>query len=348
MHIAVIGITPIGCTVAGLLHASGEDVTIIGPRQKADQITRTGITVRQVWDGSVYVAPVKAAIRLEQSPDLIIFATRTQDTHQAALDAAPYAGDATIATIQFGTKLDQIVATTLPRDNIVTCVLTIGANCHRPGDVTLNVKGDMVVGKAYQASPDRVDLVYNVMSKIFNAHKGEKIAHYNCTRLLLNLPYCIPAIIGEKMQKAFSDIGIARVAVLLLKEGIKVIDAAGVHIEPLPDFNEKSLKDLLAAPLDEGAARFGQMVMSMSRMPCEGPVLGSIEHGELSEIDYQNGELVKIADTLGYKAPLNSLMVEMVHDVEREGRFFTRSEFLDRVSLTHGDPGPSAHPCSPK
>jgi 2-dehydropantoate 2-reductase len=332
MNIAVIGITPIGCSIAGLLHEAGEDVTLIGPREKVDRLPGSGITVRLVWDGSLVVAPVKAAVLLDHTPELIVFATRTQDTHHAALDAAPYVGDATIATIQYGTKIEQIISRTLPRDNIVTCVLTIGANCHTPGDVTLNLKGHMVIGKAYDASGERVEQVYSVMSKIFNAHKGEKIAHYNCTRLLLNLPYCIPAIIGEKMQSAFSDIDIAKVAVLLLKEGVKVIEEAEVHIEPLPDFNEKSLKDLLAVPLDEAAVRFGMMVMGMSRTPCEGPVLGSIEHGEASEIDYLNGELVKIADVLGYATPLNSLMVRLVHEVEQTGKFLSRTEFLEQVN----------------
>lgn len=331
MDIAVYGITPVGCTISALLSRAGHDVTIIGPEDKALKISSGGITVRQVWDGSTITAPVRARTGLDHATELIVFATRMPDARAAALDASAHAGDATIATIQYGTKPEQVVSKALPRDNIVTCVLTLGATCYSPGDVTLNFKGHMVVGKAYDAPEARVDSVLAVMGGAFTVHKGFKIAHYNCTRLLLNLPYCIPGIIGEKVQKAFGDPAVAEVAVLLLKEGIAVIEEAGVHIEPLPDFNESSLKALLASPMDEAAVRFGEITMNMSKIPCQGPVLGSIEQGEPTEIDYINGELVKIADVLEMPVPLNSLMVKLVHEVERSGRFMTKAEFLAAV-----------------
>jgi len=331
MDIAVYGITPVGCTVAALLSKAGHDVTIIGPEDKAGRIRNDGITVRQVWDGTTTTASVKAVTSLGHRPGLIVFATRMQDVRDAAQDAAGWADGAVIATIQYGTKPEQVVSRTLPRDAIVTCVLTLGATCYSPGDVTLNFKGHMVVGRAYDAPEPTVDRVLAVMGGAFTVHKGFKIAHYNCTRLLLNLPYCIPAILGEKVQKAFSDPDIAAVAVMLLKEGIGVIEEAEVHIEPLPDFNESSLKALLATPLPEAAVRFGETTMNMSKIPCQGPVLGSIEQGEPTEIDFINGELVKIAGVLERPTPLNSLMVTLVHEVERTRRFISKDDFLAAV-----------------
>jgi len=331
MDIAVIGITPVGCTVACLLSHAGHQVTIVGPENKVARIKADGITVRQVWDGMIMTSAVGAETRLSHTPELVVFATRMQDTHAAAVQAGPFIDGATIATIQYGTKPEQVVARVLPRDNIITCVLTMGATCYSPGEVTLNFKGHMVVGKAYDAPEYRVDQVLAVMGKVFTAHKGYKVAHYNCTRLLLNLPYCIPAIIGEPVQTTFMDPEMSRVAVLLLKEGITVIEAAGVHIEPLPDFNENSLKALLAAPMDEAAVRFGEIIVNMSKIPCQGPVLGSIEQGELTEIDYINGEVANIARELGYPTPLNSLMARLVHQVEKTGSFISRQEFLKNV-----------------
>lgn len=330
MKVAVIGITPIGCTIACLLKLGGTDVTIIGPADRAEMIAEMGITIRQSWDGITINAPVPSADSLDFAPDIVVFAANTQDTGPWAEKLAPYIKESTVATVQYGNKTEQIIAKALPhvRDNIVTCVLTIGAICHRPGDVTLNFKGHMVVGRAYNASEEDVELIMALMGRLFITHRGDKIAHYNCTRLLLNLPYCIPGIIGEKVQTAFMDHDIAKVAVLLLKEGTRIIKKAGVHIEPLPDFDKERLNKLLSLPLDEAAVRFGEIVMSMSRLPCEGPVLGSIEQGELSEIDYQNGEMVKIAREAGYPTPLNGLVVSLVHRVEKTRQFLPKEEFL--------------------
>lgn len=332
MKAAVFGITPFGCTIACLLKDAGVDVAVIGPAAKTAQVNQSGLTVRQTWDGKVITARVPALTNIDFAPEIAIFATKTQETFPAVKAAAPWLSGSIIATIQYGTKIEQIAAKVLPRDNIVTCVLTMGANCHRAGDVTLNFKGDMVIGKAYGASDEKVDRLIEVMGSIFTVHRGAKIAHYNCTRLLLNLPYCIPAIIGEKVQNAFADKEISKVAILLLQEGIKVIEEAEVHIENLPDFSEASLKTLLASPLDEAAVHFGELVRHISKTPCEGPVLGSIEHGEASEIDYQNGEMVKIAEVLGFPTPLNSLMVELVHELENTNRFISKKHFLSKVA----------------
>ncbi|MGC2424155.1 MAG: 2-dehydropantoate 2-reductase N-terminal domain-containing protein [Nitrospirota bacterium] len=330
MKVAVSGITPAGCMTATLLADAGEDVCIVGTPEKLARVAGKKLTVRQVWDGKVISSSVPVSLYPPFVPDVLVFADRVQDTLAAAERLLPYAGEATVATIQYGTKTEQIVGKIFPRDSIVTCVLTFGANCATPGDVTLNFKGYMVIGRAYDAPDWREDNVMELMSGAFSTRRGKKIAHVNCTRLLLNLPYCIPGIIGEKVQKAFLDPDVAEVAVLLLKEGMDIIKK-DVHIEALPDFNEDSLNELVNSPLPEAAANFMLAVVSLSRVPCEGPVLGSIERGELSEVDYQNGEMVNIARAIGREAPLNSLMVRLVHEVERTGRFIPKDEFLSYV-----------------
>jgi 2-dehydropantoate 2-reductase len=330
MKVVVSGITPVGCTAAALLADAGENVFLTGRPEKIERVKGKKLTVRQVWDGRVISADVPVALHPPFVPDVLIFANRVQDTLSSAEMLLPYAGEATVATIQYGTKTEQIVASVFPRDRIVTCVLTLGANCYVPGEVTLNFKGFMVVGRAYDAPGWREEQVLELMSNVFNTRRGNKIAHFNCTRLLLNLPYCIPGIIGEKVQKAFLDPGVAAVAVLLLKEGMDIIKR-DVHIEALPDFDEDRLNELVNSPLPEAAAKFMQVVASLSQVPCEGPVLGSIERGELSEVDYQNGEMVNIARAMGRGAPLNSLMVRLVHEVEESGRFIPKDDFLNYV-----------------
>lgn len=330
MKVAVSGITPAGCMTAALLADAGEDVCIVGTLGKIARVKGKDLTVRQVWDGKVISSDVPVSLYPPFVPDVLVFADRVQDTLAAAERLLPYAGEATLATIQYGTKTEQIVAKIFPRDRIVTCVLTFGANCATPGDVTLNFKGYMVIGRAYDAPDWREDKVMELMSGAFSTRRGKKIAHFNCTRLLLNLPYCIPGIIGEKVQKAFMDPDVSEVAVLLLKEGMDIIKK-DVHIEALPDFDEDSLNELVNSPLPEAAANFMLAVASLSRVPCEGPVLGSIERGELSEVDYQNGEMVKIAKAGGREAPLNSLMVRLVHEVEERGRFIPKDDFLNCV-----------------
>jgi 2-dehydropantoate 2-reductase len=44
-----------------------------------------------------------------------------------------------------------------------------------------------------------------------------------------------------------------------------------------------------------------------------------LRRGRATEIDYLNGEIVRLADRSGVDAPLNRRIVELVHDVEARG-----------------------------
>ena len=42
--------------------------------------------------------------------------------------------------------------------------------------------------------------------------------------------------------------------------------------------------------------------------------------GRLTEVDYLNGEIVRLAESCGARAPINARVVEVVHEVEKAGR----------------------------
>jgi len=69
----------------------------------------------------------------------------------------------------------------------------------------------------------------------------------------------------------------------------------------------------------------------LSREPLYGSILQSIRRGKPSEIDYFNGEIVRLGGEIGAEAPLNQRMVEMVHRVEGGGGFSLPEEILSEV-----------------
>jgi 2-dehydropantoate 2-reductase len=44
-----------------------------------------------------------------------------------------------------------------------------------------------------------------------------------------------------------------------------------------------------------------------------------LTRGRPTEVDYLNGEIVRVAAACGARAPLNARMVEIVHDAEKRG-----------------------------
>jgi hypothetical protein len=45
-----------------------------------------------------------------------------------------------------------------------------------------------------------------------------------------------------------------------------------------------------------------------------------LSRGRLTEVDYLNGEIVRLADSLGTKAPINQRIIELVRDAELRGQ----------------------------
>ena len=44
-----------------------------------------------------------------------------------------------------------------------------------------------------------------------------------------------------------------------------------------------------------------------------------LERGRLTEVDFLNGEIVRLADQHGIAAPINRRIAELVHEAERAG-----------------------------
>jgi 2-dehydropantoate 2-reductase len=87
-------------------------------------------------------------------------------------------------------------------------------------------------------------------------------------------------------------------------------------------------------PLWAGAAFPRLLARRMGSVPNPGSTLQSIRRGQLTEIDFLNGAVVEAAREAGVPAPVNTAIVEMVHEVERTGEFLTPAEVVERVEAS--------------
>ena len=143
-------------------------------------------------------------------------------------------------------------------------------------------------------------------------------------KIFVNANNCISAILGVSMQEAFSDIDVSRISINIWREGLEVISKAGITLVSLPDFPLERLTKLTGIPSLEAAKIYSGIMSSLSKEPLYGSILQSIKRGKSSEIDYINGEFVRIAKNCAITAPLNEKLVSMVHEVEKNGSFSLR------------------------
>jgi 2-dehydropantoate 2-reductase len=131
------------------------------------------------------------------------------------------------------------------------------------------------------------------------------------------------------MQEAFSDLDISSISIAIWKEGLDIVNKSGINLVSLPDFPLERITKLTSLPNIEGAKIFSGIMSNLSKEPLYGSILQSIKRGKPSEIDYINGEFVRLARENKLGAPLNEKLVQMVHQVEEKNKFFSKEELLN-------------------
>lgn len=187
------------------------------------------------------------------------------------------------------------------------------------------------MGRVFSHNDQRIIEVSKVLDKIFPTIVSEDLKGMKYLKIFVNANNCIPAILGVSMQEAFSDIEISQISIAIWKEGLEIVTKSGINLVSLPDFPIERLTKLTSLPTFEAAKIFSGIMANLSKEPLYGSILQSIKRKRASEIDYINGEFVKLASENNLLAPLNKKLVEMVHQVETTHKFFSKEELLNNT-----------------
>jgi len=326
MKIAVIGAGAIGGLVAGYLKAKGQEVILVGHPD----------SVRAIKEKGLHISGVRGKLRLSLDisetlnfqPDLVILATKTQDIEAALADNLTYIRGAAVLTTQNGIQSEAIVSRYLAKENIISSIVMFGSTMLAAGEIVHNFEGSWIIGNMFGEINDRVIETSGLLNKIFPTVVAENIRGMKYLKIFVNANNCIPAILGESMQEAFCDVNISGISIAIWKEGLDIVEKCGINLVSLPDFPLERLTKLTLMPLAEAAKIYSGIMGSLSLEPLYGSILQSIKRGKTSEIDYINGEFVILAQKNKLAAPLNERLVEIVHEVERTGSFFSKEELL--------------------
>ncbi|MDD5129707.1 MAG: ketopantoate reductase family protein [Candidatus Omnitrophica bacterium] len=330
MRIAVIGAGAIGCLVAGYLKQKGEEATLVGRGPSVKAINENGITISGIRGNlSVHVS---IAETLNYLPELVILTTKTQDIDSALADSTHLIKNSLLLTTQNGVQADKIAAKYLPVDKIISSIVMFGATNIEPGKVVHNFEGSWIIGSLFNSRPTESLLSLSlVLDKAFPAIISQDMQGMKYLKIFVNANNCLPAILGKSMQEVFSDLTVSRISIAIWKEAFEVFDKIGIDLVSLPGFPVENITKFTSMPSAHAAEIFSSLMRNLSKDPLYGSILQSIMRGKLSEIDYINGEFVRLGQEHNLQLPLNKVLVEMVHEVEANHRFFSKEELIQRT-----------------
>lgn len=322
--IAVIGAGAIGNLLAAIWARADEDVTLIVRPERVEPLRASGIRASGLA-GDFHVSP-KVEATIPAGTELAVFTMKTQDLAAALRTHKDALGQATVVTTQNGVRAKEIVLAELGVEPI-TATLMLNSSSLEPGTVRYNRIGTTILGAV---SPERrhalaeMDVLFELVSPVFDT---KEIEGAMWSKLVVNaLTNSLQALTGKSLNECVNDPVIASFAVAQLKESFGVVRAAGIPLIDVPGAPMKLFSTLMRLPAFLCKAILRKNLGRADEENTMTSTLQSILRKQPTEIDYLNGELVRLGDKIGFPVPVNKAAVAAIKRIEQTGQFLTRDE----------------------
>jgi 2-dehydropantoate 2-reductase len=307
MRVVVIGAGAVGGTMGARLHLAGYDVALVARGPHGEAIRDHGLVLATPHEQVTLAIPVHAHPRevTWRQGDIVVLATKSQDTEAAARDLVSAAGpDVPVVSAQNGVANEATLSRWFAHVHAM-CVMLPTAHLE-PGVVVAHsaaATGILDLGRF----PEGVDEVDDALARALRSSTIESvprpdIMRWKYRKLLNNLGNAVQALCGSGAE--WRAIGPAWE--LLVAEAEEVLAAAG--IDPVTEEEDRARRgDHLQIQPVAGQERGG------------GSTWQSLQRGSGIETDYLNGEIALLGRVHGVPAPANARIQTLMREAAATG-----------------------------
>ena len=325
MKVSVVGAGAIGSMFGGLVkqHLTQAQVVLIARGGHGEAMRRQGfVALHGPW--GVHRPAIEATDDLSaiSGSDHVLFSVKSQDTETVIRACQPFLGDAVVTSIQNGIN-HHILADFVAPDRLVMGTTVTNMAAPRPGTVTLQINGVTAVGPCpgYSGSAAAEQSAQLLSATGLPIELHQQILGLQYNKLVINCLGCASAIsnLNFVREGIFHREWRHAVAWPILNECLAVYERAGIplgFIRASSDVTRFSkLMRSLDRPLRNWAIRLIER-MIVRRKPTKFSVRQDLDRGRPTEVDFINGEVVRLATEHGMIARYNSLVTSLVHELE--------------------------------
>jgi 2-dehydropantoate 2-reductase len=325
-EIAVFGAGAIGCWVGGRLAAGGANVTLIGRPRVLDELA-SGLTVSDL-DGdrfTVKVTTTTEAAAVKRAA-IVLVTVKSAQTEDAGKALAPHVTRETlVVSLQNGVRNTSMLAAAMGRPALAGMVPW---NVVRRGAATYHrgSSGTLMVEHADNAA----DLYDALGCGGLGFETRDDMDAVQWAKLVMNLNNAINALSGLPLREELSQRGYRRVLAAAQREALGVLAKKGQRIAKLTPLPPAWMPCALELP--DSVFRILAKKMIAIDPHARSSMWDDFEAKRPTEIDYLQGEVVRLADSLGIAAPINRALVDLVRAAERGGRRAFSGDDLARAA----------------
>jgi 2-dehydropantoate 2-reductase len=334
LSILVVGAGAIGGITAALLKKKGYDVEIACRNADyASNISTEGIEISGVCgEFKKTMFAYSSLSDVKEKKDIILYATKANDIAESAEKVREILkNDGYVISMQNGICEDELTAV-FGNERIISCVIGWGATLVSEGKMIMTSRGDFIIGYPWRKPDPILDDIAEILSAVVPVKVTDNILGHRYSKLIINS--CITslgAICGLYLGKMLSFKKIRKIFIEIIHESVMVARAMNIKIEIFGgklDFNKfiegKSL-------LSDMRRHLLIMVIGFRYRRLKSSSLQSLYRGKITEVDYLNGYIMSNGRQLKVPVPVNTAIVEMIHEIEQKKREIGSGNFNDEV-----------------
>lgn len=317
----IFGAGAIGSAIAGFLTRAGSRVVCVARPVYAEAL-RKGIVIKESGEELTVSVDAVSAVR-ELSPesgDVAFITTKSQATGEAADQLLErYDSTLPVVCLQNGVRNEEIASRRFR--SVYAGLVFLSSVQLDPSVIALPQGRSMAIG-CYPSGVD--DISRNICAELssagFDAMPSAHVMSMKWGKLVANLNNATTTITGYWLERAMSEPAMRRLMLAVREEGLRVLDAAGIEVEPPADQPSpiriremtERLREAPKSTYDPNKVNNGPQTYSSMWQDLQ---LGRKAH----EAEFLNGDIVALGQKLGIPTPFNSTLLEIVNRMFREG-----------------------------
>lgn len=321
LHVGVLGAGSIGCFVGGkLLAADSADVTFVGRAGARDALVEHGLSVKDFDRPSTHIAPgrlrFETSIDALSACDAVLVCVKSAQTAEVGAELASVLGkDALAASLQNGVRNAEVLRAALGPREVLPAIVGFNVVSRERGLFHRAMSGALMfeTPKTKRARA----LVDALSATSLEIELRAELAPDQWTKLMVNLNNAVSALSGAPTKELLLSPVYRRIIAAIVGEALRVLRAANVRVAKLRGVPIGLMPHVLALPTP--LVRIVTRAQMRVDPEARSSMWEDLTRNKPTEIDFLNGEIVRLGDETGVDAPINRRIVALVHEAEAAG-----------------------------
>lgn len=305
MKIAVIGAGGVGGYFGGRLARAGYDVSFLARGEHLREIQQNGLRVKSIkGDFIVYNTQATDSIHKIGFADIIILATKAWQVHDISSELVSIINKNTIVIpLQNGVLTAKELAENIPAENIIGGLCKIISKVESPGVINhFALEPTVIFGEFDSRGTERAEL----LKSVFDRAEVNSVISDDITAELWKkfIAICVSGLLAVTKTN-YGELRELKETRQLMTELIREIFSLSQHlkINIEPEFPDRMIEVIDTYPYETTS--------SLTR---------DVWDGRPSEIEYQNGTVVRLGEKYGVATPVNRFVYNCILPMEIKAR----------------------------